>query len=376
MKRRPTPWPRFTGLLSAILVLVVSGHAAAQKSKPSNPPVVAAPGTIYFDLGGSLWRMNADGSNKTSLGVSVGVPSQQTYGGIRWWLERRSTPDVYDRVVYPDGTVTTNFPHRDLYAVGTIGGTIVAQVRLTDFYGGFLVHGHAGAADVAWWSNDGADSFITFGGTNLQGAVESENGETVLYVAQTSGMLCRLWISGSEISTSLVPATPSDGLLEHVLAYGTSEADRIWYGMSWSPDGNRLAATIGPNYENLSIWLLDVSDDGIPQTVADATCAYADDGSDWEDVSGPQWSPAGGNILFSHNGRKLLNPNNFTVTALSVPALCWSPDGQHLLGTEITWKGLKRSYQLVRHRLSDNARVVLTSDLDAQIAKSPRAWTW
>lgn len=177
------------------------GGGGGGEDPPPEPPLG---GTIYYRVrletgDDQLWGMDPDGNNAfPALPVDLfAMPSSLQYGtdGHRWWLKAEPDGRVYDRLIHSDGSESSDYPHRELYALrigyDTSGEPYVAErFPITDSFGKviFSTYQDMSAFEVApdytrlaQWSADRLDTFVSCRGLDIRGIFRvEEDGSTVL----------------------------------------------------------------------------------------------------------------------------------------------------------------------------------------------------
>lgn len=251
------------------------GGGKPPKDDPPTPP--DADGAIYWRYWSTtndpeLWRMDADGSNKTLVRPSPeafgvvegrgGELSSLLYGNQRWGVGVQSFDGVAFEV-YASQLVT--LPDES---------TWLEFVQLTD------VSGEDGIdLRIVRWANDGADSCIVFSGwkegqvhvwqLNVSGSdidtFDDTSGET-FPVARESNLT--LLLSSDDGVRSMAPSPTLDRIAYGktsggLWVYDVTAQTEIqvfadgWFGADWSPDGWTIAVS---DYN--SIWTVPVLADG------------------------------------------------------------------------------------------------------------------
>ena len=153
-------------MVAAAVLLGAMGVAAwpdtANAGKTPPPPNFG--GAILYTAQNQIWAMNGDGSGKQAVTPPSigGVPSSVDHGGHTWWLAAR---DVPGGGFYPGTTA----PEQELYVFRTNSLGELATIQLTSL----LTAGTNGRGIVPGavsWSNDGADSFVSFSGYDIGSA--------------------------------------------------------------------------------------------------------------------------------------------------------------------------------------------------------------
>ncbi|UCG15861.1 MAG: PD40 domain-containing protein [Phycisphaerales bacterium] len=271
-------------------------------------------GTIYFrdclDPNGPLWRMNADGSDKTALPPGVrGEPSGQLHGDCRWFLDARGIPGA----TYPDGG-----QRRELFAVRSDGLSVQlteqSDLEPSPFAARWPVH----AADrmISWvarrWDHTGQ---VIEGGIYAGTVIFSDDGQVLGLVEQPRDPLVRLELvdiydSHTWWRTS-VPAIydhhwSPDGA---AIVYESTRSELFIADLrarrttclttgpaidpAWSPDGMQIAFKIS----NGAGAIATIRPDGTDTRIISRGRSGRIVG-----VARPVWSPAGGHVLYQRIG--------------------------------------------------------------------------
>jgi hypothetical protein len=276
-------------------------------------------GIVYFIHDGSVWTMNADGSNRAPTILSHqdtwADPSRLSHAGARWFANR----------VVPDGA--SAFPNGHLYveieAVAETG-TVVPLVAQADI---------EVLSPAVWMTNDLSVSFIGERWLLDEGGQPTAPVEAGLYVVAVSfdadgavgGGVPGSLTFVADLSTEL--HVGPGGFVGHEVA-----------GHSWSPD--QSAFTFGVRSFNSSpshqeIWIVDLSLVANPHAVPPEALFLLDSGNG---IGWPEWSPDGSHIgyvswdgtvvydVFRNRSRTLKRtPNDgWGITE-------WSPDGSHFV---------------------------------------------
>ena len=117
--------------------------------------------------------------------------------------------------------------------------------------------------------------------------------------------------------------------------------------ITWAPDGQRFAFTIGDNPRLNGIWVMNISDGTSRQIL---TCGDGPDGC------GIDWAPDGSRIAVTHGHRlELIDPDGGNPTELQVfqqwvfgPT--WSPDSTRIAVFNLNISNVDRGRTAVCHR--------------------------
>lgn len=283
VRGRGRPVPVLLGLL---LLLILAGAMVVVGSRLLAPPIVPTPtGHIAFvrdgfdpDASTDVWVMNADGSNRTRLTHSAGPEDRPVW-----------SPDA-TRIAYTVGDSAAQI------AVMNADGSNQHLLTHTDFPAGrptwspdgkLLAFSDASRGELYVVSADGTGlTRITqpSGGGDVDPAwspqgdrIAFANGDSI-YTVRPDGSARTLFAQHLHPSLPSPEATATD-------AYGVT---RIVSSLAWSPDGTRIAATIGDADGNgpSSIWL----EDGRSELNLTAGLGL--------DAVSPTWSPDGRWLAF------------------------------------------------------------------------------
>jgi hypothetical protein len=354
--------------------LLLTSPAWAQKGKPKPPP---PPGTVFYNAGGAIWGMNADGSGKRlAFEQGWGSPSSLVYGADlvldRWWLMTEQT-DQYDVVINPDGT-PRNGPvaHFDVIAFRPDANAPngIRAVRVTNLFGA------VGGLQAAGWSNDGMDSFLTCSGYDYSGRVTiNGSGESMLDLTgldTTVRHIFRIRLTGPDIAgIEVAPETLAT----------TEDVDPLatfpnFTPYSFSPGGDEIAyMTNDPR--QIRVWdLATLSDRPVAGFLA---------------YTQPLWSPAPGSrsIVLSNTSNVPRGIYLGDVDSSDPPALLlentgatrysgavWSPDGTMLVYIRAAERIYPRPWEfwIDRIAVAGGNSTTLTNDLDKTLSKGVIGW--
>jgi hypothetical protein len=308
----------------------------------ASPPGTGG-GTIYYTHAccRTMWSMNSDGTNQTSLGVGTyGPPSTVPYNGHRWFLNKAgTTPPEF----YPNGDARAEvFAYRDDYDYYN-NDTSATKVQLTNDI--TLQPWGDGLYSVHWVPGG---QIISFKARRWSGTVVLEGG---IYTASL-----QFGPDGNIIGLAAQPGAPAipfplDGTLwPNVRTYG------------WNPTGSKVA------YEDSAA--LGVADLlGSPhQTIYNG---YAHT---------PQWSPDGNKIAFTNvnPGISTINPNGTGLkeiirrtSAWTFDRPFWSPTGSHIVCYGFAATG---PYDLDIFRTASNGNSLTNLTNTPSSAEYPMGW--
>jgi hypothetical protein len=278
----------------------------------------------------------------------------------------------YDIVIDRDGSLRAPVSHSDVVAwrPDPTQADGRSWVQITDLFGAGKVIGNVS------WSNDGADSFISFSAIDYRGRVTvDENGVSTLdlrgMAEPTPNTLFRIPISGAMIELIAdvpeIQATGDD--LEEIGVFRTRN------GASWSPEGAEVAYAdwAAPN----ALQVRDVAT-GTSRTLWDAS-----QGSPSPVVS--QWCPAPGSrkILIGGPGVWMADADSIQQPTLflgnkgttTYNAPLWSPDGSLVVYVRIQQRASgAHDHWIERVPANGGSAVGLTTDLSSKIQKGAIAW--
>ncbi|MHC4398330.1 MAG: TolB family protein [Planctomycetota bacterium] len=269
-------WKKMLALLVTALAvglfssgLSMAGKGGGGKKPPPPPPPPAAPGTIYWGhyiqyVGQEIWRMDPDGGNKARIlppletfGVQnmlsgFAEPSSLLYENERWWLRTLSFDGVYEVYAFQPVTLPDGSTGVDLVQLTALDPVVRGPIR---------------------WSNDGQDSYIA-----ISGGIDG------------TGYIWRLNISALEIDmlgSAIEPVTTlDDPRLDILLTVPGSNPGH--FALS-PPDQNQVV------YGNDGdVYVVDIAD-------GSHTMVF----NGWP--GGPDWSPDGSTIAFSHGDGTFYN---------------------------------------------------------------------
>lgn len=377
-------WPR-AALVASITLCVVVASLQAKKPAPEPEPDVPAPGVILYKSDDGLINITPDGTVLELETPSSGLPSHNTYDGIRWWITLKQTGDSY--IVERDDGTTSVALQADVFASTIIEGVPI-DVQLTDFFGNFIVQGSPGRESewdrpAAQWSNDGLDSFFSITGLDVSNAVSIDtDGNYVidyedLFESGSWGIV-RINKFATEIDLDFDPVAWTDECVEPILEWSSLHGS-----YSWSPDGTKLVAAETTTRIDCPVWVVDAPDDGVPVDLASLPPIFQGDGIALQPYA---WSPSpdeakivlGAFNLEIGNHIATIRPDgsDFHVvvdyskfTGIEKDAY-WSPDSEHVVYVKVVSKP-KAGFVLERMRLSDGATVEIVSDTSEML---PMQW--
>ncbi|MHC4550759.1 MAG: TolB family protein [Planctomycetota bacterium] len=333
-------------MIAIAAALTLSGGLASAKKPPKPPPDPANRGVIYYLSDGVMHEMDTDGTDKTALTDVTGLPSQETHGGERWFLQLKPiTGDTYPN----------DFPRYELYAVSETG----TSVRLTS------------ASDIEPSSTRGID----VDGTTYAIPQWAKLDDTMVSYA------AKKWANGEVVEWGFyVHSIDPDDLASHTAGTPTrvpvpvdllqpteSHGGFVNSVHGWSPDAT---AVIYQRWQsNRGMWGANAAGGWTPSLLT-------------TDVFTPHWSPNGTKIAFEANGIETMNPDGSGRTTIitnlkagsrrgHVLWPCWSPTGSHLIFGVNWWKGkgavLPVAVGSDVYRAEDDGsnQVDLTGDTDA-----------
>jgi hypothetical protein len=348
---------RWLAALAVIAGPLCLATQSAFAAKPPPPPPPAAPtGTIYYRDGTTYYAVKPDGSGQAAdILPNIAALTAPAYGDAtpaflpsgsnathdRWWVYPATT-GVYDRWINPDGTVSDNRPHRDLFAVRSDpeDRSQLITVQLTDLYGVATI-----APAMAHLSNDTNNDPLTSFAiplvSDLRGRFsEEEDGTTVVDLSQLGQQShsMRFPLTISEIEPGYVPFGPDtadeaelDAMLlpvmygagylipnavgnqgaiapsgdvylrigssklliqdwlsgsQTVLWDGSTGAPANPWAAQWSPDGAKVAI-MNNGSSGFEIWTQPASGSASPSKLLAATVK----GNKRTDYTDPNWSP-------------------------------------------------------------------------------------
>ena len=342
----------FVSLL--LLAATLGVTAVVWAKKPPQPPPPS--GTIYFvyddGSGSTMWTMNADGSEKTELGVDYCQDSgYKKFGrvsrlkhGDHYWFVRFCPVDG----TYPDGT-----PMYEMFAIrddGTMGVQLTDDPTLTrDAYGRNPVYS-IDDTDIAFPAKrwvEGEEVPVDFG--IYSAPIEYDGDGNIIGL---SGDPARIWDTGYVQNSK-------GRYLVNLLTF------------DWSPDETKIV--LGKRDTQLCIANLGTSSED---------CLT----NGWN----PKWSPDGTKIAFSwEQDLRTINPDGtdeqIIVEDSSKGGLWkyvhnngeWSPDSKYLVYDWFVWHktgaGEGNYYVYIVEADGDHPRS-LTNDLPAGNWKLSHAW--
>lgn len=359
---------RLIVLAALLAAAVLSRDVVAGKPGGGGGPV--PPGTIYYADGANypdIWGMKADGTGK-ALALPGGhgdAPSSLVYGGDRHrlWLGSETIPGQF-YPYYSDPAQNTT-ERVELFAYRCTPTGAIQKVQLTDLFPGIQPMDHCE------WSNDGADSFISFKGIDTRAYFLSENIDDLRW------SIFRIRVSGIDIDAA---ADAGQNLL-----FGIDQLEEVvttalgnWgddLKHSWSPDGNQLALILrsGTSVDTEDLYAKDLTT-GQTRLLRDTPANnFAPDF---------RWSPAGGEIVLGTGSIETIDASTGAPIQTLLPPLRftnyngprWSPDGTQLVlyGTHLKVSGYQ--YTIYRLPVAGGSLTSLTGDLDATTNKFPIAW--
>jgi len=309
-----------TSKVLAFFPVVLAALAIPLFAKPPAPPPPPPPaGVICFsnnDGTPTVDRINSDGSGYAAvidlanpdLGPYADTrpqPSNRIYGTSPWWL---AAVDV-------DGDGDTL--DTEIFAFQVEPNGSLRMVQLTDCGPDYYVSNPE-------WSNDGLDTFFSFG----------------VFVSSNNfhGGIYRINLGAADIDS-----LEADGLLPVPLADAVQVLEPPNSYVSWSPSGDRF---VYQRVNSASSRTLRIRTAGGPDQVILNT---SDILADWA------WSPDGGRIVYRQQPRNTLvgsvrtiKPDGTGMTQLLADAKSgtqhynfptWSPDGLHLVLKDSGSKG-------------------------------------
>ena len=306
-----------TNSLIALFAMTLALPALAAKPPGGGPSPTER---LYFryNLGDSspVYSMLNDGSSKTVLGGSPGVPSRKLHGGKRWFLR---TDWIQSDMRFE------LFAHREDGAL---------SVRLTNS-ATMDTDAWVGPFDWVWAPNENATTATVTGpGRALDGTGTPVPGSAGLYTA-----VLRFDASGNVIGLDAPPAFLVAIGVADPLAAGHDEVPDLNYAPSYSPDMTKIVLDRfgdGLGLSGSELRIITVA------TGASTTLLTAPVGSYLE---GPAWSPNGLKIAFDSGtvpGSKLevISPNStgrtlvYSARQNHIYAADWSPDSTQLAYNE------------------------------------------
>lgn len=377
----------------AVLALIIGPVCLGTHAAPPKPPPGPS-GTIYYRKDTTYYAVKPDGSgqaanilpnigNLTAPSYGDANPAYSPSGGNatqdRWWIYPAMTGDHYAQWINPDGTVTQNLPHWDLFAVRSNpqNRAQLQTVQLTDLYGIARVVGAE-----ACWSNDGnndlQNSFVTAYVRDIRNGFDPQTTNVDVNLSTGHNLLFPLAIS--EIQPGYVPFGPHSWAAE-------AELD----AMLWSPVGNTVVGGWGGDLNGQGKFApsgdLYLRNTAVAQWTTELFIAQwtpTSTGDPWlvlwdgrngqpQNIWTAQWSPNGQTIAMEVRGAQLTGGDiytqpasgasapkkvlsatakGFTTTIYHTPA--WSPDNQYLVVIKEQYNGstLTGSW-LTRLSLSD-----------------------
>jgi len=328
------------------------------------------PGTIYYVYGSDIWGMKADGSSKSLALPGYGdgypvLPSSLVYGADRHrlWLGVDTVPGQF-YPLYDDPSLNTG-EQSELFAYRRNPAGGVQKIQITDLFPWIMVSNDPGRVQ---WSNDGADSFVSFKAVDLRAYYLTGN------EADLRWAIFRIRVRGADIDAAAGAGLllGVDALEEVVSTYPG------WYGddlkHSWSPDGNQVATTLrsGATGDIGDIYAKNLTT-GQVRLLYDTPINYHP----------PEfrWSPDGGRLVLSTGSIWTINANTGALlqTVLqsgttSYTRACWSPDGTQLAIREDRHKVSGTSYFVSRLPSTGGTLTSLSGDLNASSTKFPIGW--
>ena len=361
---------RSKGRLVVLVVLFTAAVASqvAVAGKPGGGGGLVPPGTIYFLFPEDVWSMKADGSGKfpASPDHYSAAPTTLVYGNDRHrlWLDTGTIPGQF-YPYYPDPSQNTT-ERRELFAYRSTPAGEVQKVQITNLFPGIRVDGYC------QWSNDGADSFVSFKGFDARLYFVTGN------QADLRHGIFRARVSGADIDAA------ADAGQDFLLGIDDLETvESVSFGSwpddlnhSWSPDGNQVAMILrsGDPGDYGDLFVKDL-------TTGQTRLLYARPDNEFPPTF--HWSPGGGKLALGGGGsiytidagtgallQTLVQPYRFTTYARPF----WSPDGKQLVVEGIDSKLNGHQYSLYRLPATGGSLTFLTGDLDTTIPKYPIGW--
>ncbi|MHC4974285.1 MAG: TolB family protein [Planctomycetota bacterium] len=332
--------------LSVVLTLVI-GVASAKKPPPPPPPPPdpGDVGTVYVNIGNTIWSMDPDGANQEALPV-VRVAaslehraSRDLHGGERWFLQKRAEdPGLFD----PIGTLRW-----EIYAVSDSGKSVLLFSEENVYI--------ENAGSIGWATHDGVvDGLVSFAGIRYVEDPDSTTwpvgysiGEAGIYVAPLDPDALATAGDALELEWSLLP-----------IDFGVEPETNFRVGYDWAPDGTALVYWGVPGRGGIRVAR---QDDGwtLPPAIA------------WG--SGARWSNDGTRLAFNLDGDICtMDPDGSNVTVVvpdpedsarltvHVAGPFWSPNDTHLV--HMWWTRFTRKNAIPPYDNVEVQRVQLTED--------------
>jgi hypothetical protein len=319
-------WKWTNVILAAVAAIAMLSTGIVLAKKPDKPPgggggdgdgASQPTGVIYYNYNYDNFKMSADGTNKTALGMTLPdtEPSIETHNGGRWFLHA---------TINGLGATKEDGTSVDLVVKSELDEwDVVPAFR-------WLNHPVAGADAMVSWREY----------RSVDGEFESVLIRAPVVFDDTTEDIVGLNLASAEYFDGISP----------------------YY--DWSPDGTAVAFR-----EETTLWIYDTLTDEfelLPATI--------------HDRSDVRWSPDGTKVVYGVDGPdtsgiETINLSDYSCVLIAsgrnrgsggvfVYQPFWSPDGQYVIYNRVKTRGYDWDYNVMRCTVDGKSHTNLTRDVD------------